>query len=230
MRVPTSQHRVVILGRTGSGKSVFAAALLATRNFDKMPWIIFDYKGEDLIEDIIEACPSIKHIKPSDNPPKKAGLYYMKLTPKISDSEVEAFLWKVHSKGKCGLLFDEGYMVPEKGALDAILTQGRSLHIPVILLYQRPVWMTRFAIAQADFFAYFDQNDERDVKVASSFIKPVNTEMGKVSVYSNLPKYHCIWADVGEGKSYLLSPSPSPDDIVNMFRARLNRRKKWGIV
>jgi len=228
VRGPTEQQRTLILGRTGSGKSQFAIALLSTQNWHEMPWVIVDYKGEDLIEEILEANPGkIKSIKVTDNPPTKPGLYYMRPTPKVDDDAMEAFLWKVWKKGHLGLFFDEGYMVPEKDAFDVIMTQGRTLYIPVICLYQRPAWMSRFAVAQSDFRAVFALDDERDEKTASQFVKPAKSETGElITVKTELPPYWCLWYDVGLGKSSVLRPAPDKQTILGNFKRRLGSSKK----
>lgn len=230
IRGPSDQQRVVCIGRTGSGKSHFAIALLSTRNFDEMPWIILDYKGEDLILDILEATgKAIKHLKVTDNPPKYPGLYYMKLMPQEDDEAIKLFLRKVHKQGHIGLFVDEGYSLPQGriSMFDIILTQGRSLHIPVIVLYQRPAWMSRFAIAQADFFAVFEQNDERDLKITTQFIKPMKGKNNQtISVFNELPEYYCLWYDVGKAKTDLLAPAPPREQIIEAFKKRLKPQKQ----
>lgn len=229
-RGPTDQNRTIILGRTGSGKSQFATALQSTRNFHEMPWIWLDYKREDLIDDIVkEARGAIRDIKPTDNVPKEPGMYRMLLSPLIDDDAVTDFLWRVYKRGNVGINLDEGYALPQsrKHPFDVILTQGRSLHIPVIALYQRPVYMSRFAVAQADFFAVFEQNDERDLKVTSQFVKPAMGENGrKITVFDTLPKYNCLWYDVSEGVSSILKPAPSRDEIINAFISRVKPTRK----
>jgi len=237
VRGPSDQQRTLVIGRTGSGKSQFAIALLSTRNFDEMPWIIIDYKGEDLIDDIRLATGGlkrglIKNLAVDDNPPVEPGLYYMNPRPIIDDVAVEAFLWKVHGmkrgglgkkkfRGNCGLFIDEGYCLPQKGAFDVILTQGRTLYIPVICLYQRPVWMSRFAVAQADYVAVFAQMDERDIKTTASFVKPAKENGRVITVSDELPPYYCLWYDVGRGLSSVLRPAPDRQTIIDTFKQRL---------
>lgn len=237
VRGPTDQQRTLVIGRTGSGKSQFAIALLSMQNWDEMPWVIIDYKGEDLIDDIRLATGGRKHgkikvISPTDIPPTKPGLYYMRPRPLVDDEAVQAFLWALHSQkrgpfndrhvGYCGLFIDEGYCLPQKGAFDVILTQGRTLHIPVICLYQRPVWMSRFAVAQADFVAVFAQMDIRDKKVTGSFVAPAVSNKGEIiTVFNDLPPFHCLWYDVGRGSSTVLSPAPDRKAIISTFKARL---------
>lgn len=254
VRGPTDQQRTVVLGRTGSGKSQFACALLSTRNFDEMPWTIIDFKGEDLILDILRAVNGsiksrandvIKHITPLDPVPTKPGLYYMKVRPVLDLPELEAWLWKVHGQkrgpigskkfvGNMGLMVDEGYCMPQPlkgGAFDVILTQGRSLYIPVICLYQRPVWMSRFAVAQADFFAVFEQNDERDLKITKQFVKAAKGKNGEtITVFNELPRYHCLWYDVSQGVSTVLAPAPDRQSIINLFKSRLTVTQERALV
>lgn len=229
LRGPTEQQRVIILGRTGSGKSQFAISLLATRDWGQggKPWIIIDYKGEDLLLDIMKANPgAIQEIKVTDSPPKRPGLYYMHPTPKVDDNAMEVFLWKVWKNGNTGLFIDEGYMLPERDAFDALLTQGRTLHIPIICLYQRPAWMSRFAVAQSDFRIVFALDDQRDEKTASQFVKPAITEEGTFSVYDDLTRYSCLYYDVSQGVSFVLPPAPDRQAIIDAFSKRLAPRRK----
>jgi hypothetical protein len=227
---PTDEQRTVILGRTGSGKSVFACNLLyhMTNNYWFIPWVVIDYKGDKLIQAIAKAC-KWKKISCYDSPPTRPGIYYMRPTPVIDDIAMESWLWKVWHRARyakplgslgTGLYIDEGYVLPSKAAFDVILTQGRSLGIPVIILYQRPVWMSRFAVAQADFFAIFDQNDERDLKTTQSFIKPITDGGRRIDVYTKLPKHYCLWYDVNEGETTVLSPCPSPKDVLALFKSK----------
>lgn len=246
-RLPKPTERTIVIGATGSGKSVFALFLLSQAPWHKMPWVIIDYKGDDLIEDILlengwrtkkEGKTSvivrtmgspIKELSPSDAPPRKPGLYYMRPDAKLDDDAVEAFLMQVYRKGNIGLFIDEGYAIPERNALDMIMTQGRSKRIPVIILYQRPVYMSRFAVAQASFFAVFDQNDERDLKTTREFVKPVELPNGdKFKVGQKLPEYCSIWFDVAKRKSIVLKPSPAPDDVALRFHHRLSERVSNG--
>lgn len=233
-RGPNDQNRTIVLGRTGAGKSQFAWALMSTRNFNEIPWTIIDYKREDLIDDTVTACKgAIKDIKPTDNPPTKPGIYRMLVRPVIDDEAVNAYLWKVYKNGNHGLLVDEGFALPQdrKCPFDIILTQGRSLHIPVIALYQRPVWMSRFAIAQADFFAVFEQNDIRDLDITTKFVaEKGQNKLQVMSKLNSLPEYCCLWYDVGRGKQSVLAPAPDRQSIINLFKRRLNPRNKKALV
>jgi hypothetical protein len=86
--------------------------------------------------------------------------------------------------------------------------------------------MSRFAVAQADFFAIFDQNDERDIKTTQSFIKPAYAPNGgRIDVYTELDRYYCLWYDVSNGKTFVLKPAPGRRQILETFRARLQSGK-----
>lgn len=228
LRAPDDTKRTVFIGRTGTGKSQAALDLLSRMNWHEKPWVILDYKGEDIIEEILaQNKGKIKTIKPTDKPPKKPGLYYMPLDAKVSDNEVEAWLMKVHAQGNVGLFIDEGYAMPDLGnsnGFTLILTQGRSLKIPVICLYQRPVWMSRFAIAQADFIRVFKQGDLRDEKATLNFCAPATLQDGSklgVLELDKLPEYYSLWRDVGQGKTYILQPAPQKKVILANYRLRL---------
>lgn len=244
VRGPTEQDRVITLGRTGSGKSVFDIDLLASRNWDEMPWVFIDYKGEDLFYKIMVATGShktslkggaIKLISPEDQPPCKPGLYYMQPRIGVDDDAINSFLFRCYDerrgllgkpkrRGHIGLMFDEGYALPSKakGPFDQILVQGRSLYIPVLALFQRPAWMSRFAIAQANFFSIFDQTDDRDWETIRNFVRsPPNDGRRIEEIFATLPPYYSLWYDVSRGVSTILKPASPEQLIINKFINRL---------
>lgn len=231
MNRPDNTKRTIILGRTGTGKSVGGLNLLSGQNFHQQPWTILDFKGEDLVKQIWrENERAVRVISPEEKPPTKPGLYLMPLRPQLDDGALEAWLMQVYmrangrpNKGH-GLFIDEGFAMPREGkALDLIYTQGRSKKIPVIALYQRPVYMTRFAVAQADYFMVYAQNDRRDLKTTSEFIEPARLPSGQlVTVNTELPKWHSLWYDVSLGKTVVLGPAPAPDQVLAAFSRRLS--------
>jgi hypothetical protein len=233
VRVPDNTKRTMVVGRTGSGKSHGSIDLLEQQDWDSIPWVIIDFKGEDLLEEILHRNKhAIKHISVQNNPPKQPGLYYMRCNPLVDDDAMEAWLLKVHKQGNLGLFIDEGYAMPKFGSTPGftlILTQGRSLHIPVICLYQRPVWMSRFAIAQADFIRVFKQGDERDEKVTKNFCRPAilpdGSKLGPLEL-DKLPDYYSLWHDVGQGRTNVLKPARSKREILDGFKDKLQPKRK----
>ncbi len=215
----------MFLGVTGSGKSVDAGHLLAFQNWHLMPWIIFDYKEDELITKICKVVGA-KRIKPSASLPTEPGIYRCIPTPVIDDDIVEEMLWRIHAHGNIGIFVDEGYMI-SNSAFDTILVQGRSKHIPVIALYQRPVWMSRFAIAQADFVCCHFQNDGRDIKTTREFMPPALADDGKIyPIDTHLPKYYSMWYTVGERYSRIKPPCPTPAQVLELFAKRVGKSKQ----
>ena len=109
------------------------------------PWIIFDYKGDDLIQSI-----GATEIAITGPVPNRAGIYIVKPIPQIDDNKVLDFLWRCWAKEYVGIYIDEGYMIGKNNAaLTALLTQGRSKQIEMIILTQRPVWANKFIYSKA---------------------------------------------------------------------------------
>ena len=212
--LPSYDKRTAVIGSTGSGKTQFAVWLLSNRDFDVRPWIIFDYKGDALIEAIKPEIVSIH-----SEPPTKPGIYAVRPIPDLDDKAVEAFLWKIWANGETGIYVDEGYMLgPRNPALNACLTQGRSKHIEMIVLSQRPLWLSRFVFSEANYFAIFNLTDLDDRKTVKRFI-------GGRSI-STLPKYNCLWYDVDKQEPCQFAPVPGRNEIIGIFQKRLEKRVK----
>lgn len=213
LRLPGPTHRTAVVGRTGSGKTQAAVWHLSRQNFDKMPWVIFDYKTDDLINSIEGA----QHIALGEVP-KQAGIYIVHPLPS-EQTEVEEYLWKLWARENVGVYVDEGYMLGDNKAFESILTQGRSKRIPVIVLSQRPAWITRFVFSEADFFQVFHLNDKRDKKTVEAFL-PQNLS-------SRLPDFHSFYYDVGRDALHTFAPVPDADTLMEAFSARLTKRRKF---
>ncbi len=217
VRLADASHRLVVIGRTGTGKTQAGLWHLSLKNFRKFPWIMYDAKGDELMTEISK-IPGVQHIG-FDHIPKHPGLYYIRATPPAMKSEaMEAMLWRIHSKKNTGLFFDEGFPLdPRSGALNTIYTQGRSLRIPTITLTQRPSWLSRFTFTQADFFQLFALNDADDRKTVKKFI-PVDSER-------DLPRFHSWWYDVADNRVAEFSPVPTADAILENFETNVRKPK-----
>lgn len=223
---PDNSHRVIVLGRTGSGKSVLSLWLLSTRNFHEMPWIIFDYKRDRLIRQI-QAAGAVELLPDKDGvyeAPILPGLYIVRPDSK-EPAAIDDLLHKVWLNERTGLYFDEGFFVPQHKpykSFDNILVTGRSMDIPVIINYQRPKWMSQFATSQADFWAVFHVLKEEDRDTIEGYVGQGVTPSGEpLTVNTKLPRHYCLWYDVSEDRVSVFSPVPAPEAIVERFRARL---------
>jgi hypothetical protein len=219
IELPNTSQRQLVLGKTGSGKTRAAVWNLSMKNLNYAPWIVLNHKGEKLIDGV----PGAKFLDLHETP-KKPGLYVYHPVPEVDDERVTSLLWRIHGRENCGIYIDEGYMVDRRDpAMQAILTQGRSKHIPMIVLSQRPVWLTRFAVSEADFFQVFKLTDKEDRDRIKSFI-PVDLEYymaTRANEDSALPQYHSIWYDVGRNQLAIMQPVPGDDEILQRLEDQL---------
>lgn len=216
-RFPNTQQRVAVIGRTGSGKTRFGWWLLSKAAFDKQPFVIIDYKREALFA----STERIREIGIKELP-KQPGLYVVR--PDVGDVDgMEAWLWKVWTREHTGLYIDEGYMLPQnpRGAFTALLTQGRSKHIPVYCLTQRPSWISRFVFSEADFYSIFQLNDDRDEKTVQAFIK-----RDRADVSQELEDYWSRWYDVAKRQAFIMRPVENEEKITAEIDKRLAPKRK----
>lgn len=217
VRFPNRTHRLVIAGHTGSGKTVAGMWHLSEKNFNKESWTIVDTKGDPLIRNI-GVLKGVKHIGLGDTPAKK-GLHIIRPLPSEMD-KLNAFFWRVWAKENCGIYIDEGYMIDKPDdAFHALLTQGRSKNCPMIVLTQRPRFMTKFVFTEADFFQIFNLNYDDDRR-----------EMGNMTRWryhpeTRLPDYHSVWYEVGRDRVTLFRPVPPMPVILEAFSKQLERQK-----
>lgn len=206
-KAPRTDQRLTIVGRTGSGKTNGAFFILSQMSFDKIPFVIIDFKRDEAFRYIDLA----KYIDYNDLP-YSPGIYI--LQPNIGDEDkVEKFLWKIWEKENIGVFFDEGYMMGKSKAYIALLTQGRSKRIPVITLTQRPSWITRFAFSEADYFMIYRLSDDRDIDTVSQFVHG--------NIEKRLPDYWSYWYEVSSEKLMKLRPVPPAWRVAPSIDARL---------
>ena len=204
MRLPSDHDRLLIIGKTGSGKTQAALWHLAHAHARKtLPWLIVDYKGDAAIAKLptreigsaaeIGTDPELLVTHPGPD----------------SDDETEALLLDLWQRGNCGIWIDEAYMIPNGAAARALATQGRSKNIPMIVCTQRPVFMNRFFLSEADYLQFFRVNDSRDVKTVRGFMPE--------QIERPLPRYHSWYYDNGADAIVALSPVPPLADILARF-------------
>jgi DNA helicase HerA-like ATPase len=203
-RFPPGDARTVVIGATGTGKTVFATWLLSHARFDARPWTVFDFKREELFD--LVGSPPLQHIRLGKLPHKKArGVFVVSPRPNEDDA-VEEYLWRIWERGNVGIFCDEATLLPHQHAFKAILRQGRSKRIPVIAATQRPVDVEREIFTEANFVSVFRVQDVRDTKIVRGFINDAKIE-------NTIPERYSWWYDVGQNSLSLLKPCPGPDSI-----------------
>lgn len=108
-----------------------------------------------------------------------------------------------------------------RGAFTAILTQGRSKHIPVYCLTQRPTWISRFVFSEADFFSVLQLNDADDAKTVQRYIKK-----DKIDVTAELEDYHAYWYDVAKRTAFQMAPVEDEELITARIASRLAPKRR----
>jgi hypothetical protein len=214
MNSPGDTDRISIVGTTGSGKTVAGLYHLSRRAVDSKTWIIYDFKRDDLINGI----PSFQHIDLSSKLPERPGVYVVHPHPGGEDA-VEDHMLRIWKEEDIGVYVDEGYMVGQRSpAFRALLTQGRSKHIPMIVLSQRPVYMDRFVFTESQYFQVFRLQHEDDIKTTEKFIPR------DLSV--RLPTYHSYYYDAVNDSLIVLKPAPDYDAIRDTFETKLYKMRK----
>lgn len=225
-RFPNDQQRLAIVGATGSGKTVAAMWQLSHRNFDQKPWMIYNFKHDELID----AIEGAQHIDVGAPPPERPGIYVVHPHPAQQDA-VDAQMWQIWERENIGVYVDEGFMIGKNSTgFRALLTQGRSKHIPMITLSQRPVWMDRFVFTEAEFLQVFRLQHRMDVKKMEEFIPNPNEgkrpSANKHPLEDRLPEYWSWYYDVSANQLNKMRPTPDADAILDTIDMKLRRIRK----
>lgn len=215
-RRPDDTHRSVIIGQNGQGKTGAGVYQLAWRSYARMPWLMFNYKGDEYLD----AIPGYKELALNADIPKEAGLYMVR-PPPIPYS-IDHMLMKILQRRNVGLYIDEGLNVGEHSKpLRVLLTQGRSLHLPVIFLTQRPVLLGKFPLTETNFFQVFYLQAQSDRKIMTEYL-PVD-----VNDIATLGEYESYYYDSGTKRRLAkLGPVPFGDEVLDIFDRRRPRRLK----
>lgn len=214
--LPTSRQRLAIMGHTGCGKTQQAVWALSNSAIESMPWIVFDYKGDDLINDI-----PYRHEIGFKDTPNKPGVYILHPRPD-QDEDVEKFLWRIYERGNTGVYVDEAFMMPKTGAYQSILTQGRSKRIPMINLTQKPRYVPMHVFSEADYHSVFHLSDAKDRQRVMEF-----TDFSKDDLEREIPEYHSHFYRVKDRQRFQLKPVPSADSLLETFARRLAPKRRF---
>lgn len=211
VRLPGPTDRIAIVGRTGSGKTQAAVWHLSHAEFDRMPWVVVDYKNDDLINSITRA-DLIDYSFVPDEP----GIYILKVLPGEED-QLSDWFRRAWEQEDVGLYIDEGYLIDSRDKwFNACLTQGRSKHIPMIVLSQRPVWLSRFVFSEASFIQVFDLTHSKDMEKVREYIRDDEGQLDH-----KLEDFHSFYYNVGRRRLDLFGPVPPADELLQVIDSRL---------
>jgi energy-coupling factor transporter ATP-binding protein EcfA2 len=164
--------RTTLCGRTGSGKSTVAVALLRQ---SKQKWVLIDPKRDDKIASL---KPARVNVLDSDKIYRawKNGAQFVALNPPVTAdaADIDAFILQLFNETKnFGLFIDELYFVNTSGrcgaGVQAILTRGRADKITFLGCTQRPAFVCGFCFSEADFILQMQLSMENDRKRILSF-------------------------------------------------------------
>lgn len=207
-RIPGGTDKTMVIGATGSGKTVFGAWLLTLQDFNKRPWVALDFKREELWDMVGD--PPMRPLKLGQMPGSK-GLYRLKVNPG-QEAQLEDWLWRVWAREEIGLFCDEVTLLNSSIAFLAIVRQGRSKRLPLILCTQRPVKVPRELFSESNFKAVFNLYDQRDYKTIAEFTNGVTL--------APLPDFWAWWVDHAKRRILRLKPCPSPSTVALSLRQR----------
>jgi AAA domain len=222
-RLPGANDRVAIMGRTGSGKTTFAAWLLSQADFHRKPWVIIDYKGEEIFAKLRKrASDAITQIKVKDRAPTRPGLHIVNPVPAEDDEAMEDFLWRIWERGNTGVYIDEAHLMPHGSqSMKALLVTGRSRKIPMMVISQRPVWVPREVFSESNRHVAFDIVRRDDRKLIGEFVSLNGEEIPR------MPSYHSLYHDVDMNERHHVLPAPAGDESIDAILRRAPRRFRW---
>ncbi len=211
MLLPDNTQRILILGRTGSGKTHAGLWHLSLRNFD-IPFCIIDTK---LDHSAWAGIKNAKHINVADRKPLTSGLYIITAETQQFDNDLPQFLEKIWYQGNCGIMFDEVSDYGKMTEFIRILKQGRAKNIPCIILSQRPVMIDLSCYTEAEYFQIYQLTHDKDKEKVEAFMPMSPAE------WNFTQNKKSIYYDVLNSEKTYLEPLPSRDFIINRLNSKL---------
>lgn len=199
-------EHALIVGMSGSGKSVAAATLVChlSKAYPQAGVLIINHKKDETIDSILPPTRKLP------GKLKRGGKYNLHPLIQKDDAEIERLLEQVHKQGNWIVYIDEGYMIsPRSYMLMALYTQGRSKKISVITLSQRPTWISRFAVTEASVIQVFNLNGKDDVKTLENNIRSRDKNY-LLDTVDKLERYSSFVWYSKKREGIILAPYPHP--------------------
>ena len=223
--LPDDTQRIVIVGTTGSGKTHAAMWHLGMRNYDEKPWVVYDWKRDDLINSI----DGTFELGVNSPPPNHSGLYIVHPVYGRDDDAVTKQMTAIWEAEDIGVFVDECYMVQKSNdGFRNLLTQGRSKHIPMIICTQRPVWVDKFVFTESEFKQMFRLQSADDQKKMGEYIpvEAIDSVNRMYPLRGKEMKYWSHYYDAPDDDIRPMQPVPDADVIRSMFHAKLAKLRR----
>lgn len=210
--LPARGERTLIVGQTGSGKSVFEHWLLARH--ESAPIVIYDTKEEPKFETLKNSriAETLNQVNELLDEPSVDYIIFRPHVSIVSDPhalddllyyhysnwrDVSAFIDEItsfHNNGRAG------------NGLVGLLTRGRSRGITTVMASQRPRWLSTFALTESQKYYIFKLVDKKD----RDRVGDVVPDFSKMK---QPPKYHFYFFEHGMEKAELYKPIDIDPDI-----------------
>lgn len=184
-----SNQRVAVIGMTGSGKSFFCQKILS----HAQRLVVIDPKGylHPTMAPEWNLTPWESGINRLEKG-KDARLY---IPPPEDEDEWEVWLQHIMRLRNCIIYIDELYGVgPAQGSkgLRALFTRGRQMGLGVWACFQRPRWIPRFSLSEAEWKIVFrlEMAEDRDDIAKMAFGKAAYYKLGEHGYMMKDPKGH----------------------------------------
>jgi ABC-type oligopeptide transport system ATPase subunit len=150
--LPERNSRVVIVGKTGSGKTTLAVRLLDL--YGRV--FVLDSKGELKIKNYVVLNTLDKVQKTQYN----QVIYSPNARELLDKQTIDDFFGYVYSQQNCCIYIDELLSITQHQFdigyyLKAILTRGRSRNIACIMSTQSPMRLPHYVLSQAEYYYVF---------------------------------------------------------------------------
>jgi DNA helicase HerA-like ATPase len=195
----------LIVGQTGSGKTELAKYLLARVAY---PVIIYDTKDEPALEafaDVVVDVSQVADVMRPNPQGDEPDIIVAKVPPEtVADAEaLDALLHQHYMNFRgWGAYLDEAYMWSQSAkagpGLTGLLTRGRSRGISTVVSTQRPRWVSRFVVSEAQHVYLMRLVDGDDYARMGDIIPNADNLRPK--------KYHFFYYEVGSDVPIPFSP------------------------
>lgn len=218
LRLPNDTQNLTIIGSNGDGKTIAALAHLATRSIDKKPWIIYDWKHDEHIAKIERA-----KIVGTDFVPgrRDKGIFIVQPIWDEEDAVIEQ-MKAIYDRENVGIYVDEGFKITGNPVAEVLMMQGRSKHIPMIVLVQRPVDVSRYIFSESKFYQLFPLGDDRDMDTVENYIPGVRKKLEETGP---LPRFHSLYYDKGHKTLSVLQPAPPEWKSLEVIDEKLRTKR-----